>query len=131
MAEPFSPGEGRHRSHLFGIDISLVFVVGLLLTWIHPISSASIVGRMRLNAVSQEGQEVRTLEEGKPVERELAGGQSHLYRLPLTAGQYVRLEVDQRGVEVAVRGVGPDGKVFIDFNPQINSYQPDVLSLVA
>jgi len=50
------------------------------------------------------------LELGKPVERELRGGQAHSYRILLTSGQYIHIVVDQRGIDVVVALFGPDGK---------------------
>jgi hypothetical protein len=43
----------------------------------------------------QGNQQIRQLEPGKPIERELAGDQSHSYQMTLVAGQYVRVVVDQ------------------------------------
>ena len=48
-------------------------------------------------------QEVATLEPGKPIERELAGGQKHIYQLALSQGQYANVTVEQRGVDIVVR----------------------------
>src|SRR5262249_18889550 len=42
-----------------------------------------------------------TLELGKTVERELSGGQKHIYLLPLTAGQYAKVEIKEHGINVA------------------------------
>ena len=56
------------------------------------------------------GQENRTLEAGKPLERELAGGQSHAYQIALAAGQYLHVVAEQRGIDVVVTLFGPDGK---------------------
>ena len=36
-------------------------------------------------------QESISLEPGKPVERELSGGQSHSYKVTMTSGQYLRV----------------------------------------
>lgn len=43
-------------------------------------------------------QEIATLEEGNPIERELAGGLRHSYQSAFTKGQYLKLAVEQRGV---------------------------------
>ncbi|MEW6211052.1 MAG: hypothetical protein AB1631_21995 [Acidobacteriota bacterium] len=53
--------------------------------------------------------EISTLEHKTPVERELAGEQTHSYRVSLKAGQYVRAAVDQKGIDVAMALFGPDG----------------------
>ncbi len=47
-------------------------------------------------------QEAQQLLPGVPLERALSGGEAHTYRLALAAGQFLRLEVEQRGVDVAV-----------------------------
>jgi CHAT domain-containing protein/Tfp pilus assembly protein PilF len=49
------------------------------------------------------------LEPGKTLERQLGGGESHDYRFTLQAGQYARLLVDQRSINIAVECFGPDG----------------------
>src|SRR5262245_4878639 len=55
-------------------------------------------------------QESVSLESGKPVERELSGGQSHSYKFMTIAGQYLHIVVEQRGIDVAVALFTPDGK---------------------
>src|SRR6185436_20272278 len=59
---------------------------------------------------AQSAQESITLEPGKPVERELSGGQSHFYKISMATGQYLHITVEQRGIDVAVALFGPDGK---------------------
>src|SRR4051794_9204440 len=39
----------------------------------------------------QDRSKARVLEAGKPIERELGGGEAHSYQLTLAAGQYVRV----------------------------------------
>jgi CHAT domain-containing protein/Tfp pilus assembly protein PilF len=55
-------------------------------------------------------QESISLEPGKPVERALSGGQSHFYKITMISGQYLRIVVEQRGIDVAVALFAPDGK---------------------
>src|SRR5215475_2186773 len=55
-------------------------------------------------------QESVSLEPGKPIERELSGGQSHFYKITLLSGQYLQIVVEQRGIDVAVTLLAPDGK---------------------
>lgn len=64
-------------------------------------------------ALSQKVQksDVRWLEDGKPIERELSGGESHSYQLNVTTGQYARVVVEQKGIDVVVSVFGPDGKL--------------------
>src|SRR5215510_9074163 len=51
-----------------------------------------------------------SLEPGKPVERELSGGQSHSYKIAVISGQYLHVVVAQRGIDVVVELFAPDGK---------------------
>src|SRR5262245_1737998 len=46
---------------------------------------------------------------GAPIEREMAGGQSHRYLINLTGGSYVHLVVEQRGIDVVVTLSEADG----------------------
>lgn len=58
----------------------------------------------------QDAQRPVILELGKPIERELAGGQWHSYQIALTVGQYLQLAIEQRGINVTLVISGPDGK---------------------
>src|SRR2546421_13062378 len=62
---------------------------------------------VRSGAITPKETEVRTLEAGEPVKRELAGGETHSYKLILTSGQYARVVVDQRRINVAVTAFDP------------------------
>ncbi len=55
-----------------------------------------------ISAHSQDNNEAPALEPGKAIERELASGESHGYRLTLAAGEFARVVVEQRGIDVNV-----------------------------
>lgn len=59
---------------------------------------------------SQNEQGISPLRPGVPIERELAGGQTHSYQLLLVSNQFLHVVVDQRGIDVVVALFGPDGK---------------------
>ena len=82
-------------------------------------------------AGAQGEPETRPLELGKPVERELSGGQSHSYQITLTEGQYLRAVVEQRGVDVVARLLGPDGKQILQVDSEIRIHGPETVSQVA
>ncbi len=50
----------------------------------------------------------------KPVERELAGGQTHVYTLTLAANQIARVVAEQKGVDLVLSIVAPDGARLFD-----------------
>ena len=60
--------------------------------------------------------DAQKLAPGAPVERDLSGGQPHDYRIALEAGQGIRIEVEQRGVDVVLALSGPDGKEILKEN---------------
>jgi tetratricopeptide (TPR) repeat protein len=82
-------------------------------------------------SVKQAEADVRTLELGKPIERELAGAQSHAYQITLTAGQYLNVVVEQRGIDVVVTLLGPDGKLIAEFDSEIRKQGQETVSQVA
>jgi CHAT domain-containing protein/tetratricopeptide (TPR) repeat protein len=71
------------------------------------------------------------LELGKPIERELAGDQSHSYSIAVTAGQYLHVVVDQRGIDVVVTLFGPDGKKLAEVDSPNGTQGPEPVSMVA
>jgi len=90
--------------------INLLIWIGLLASpylWPGaPPTQASVSAR----SAPQSAQERDSLEPGKPIERELSGGQSHSYKITMTSGQYLHVVVRQRGIDVAVALFTPDGK---------------------
>jgi tetratricopeptide (TPR) repeat protein len=65
---------------------------------------------------AQADQDARPLVVGQSIERKLASGQSHLYKITLAAGQYLNAVVEQRGIDVVVTLFGPDGKQLIEID---------------
>src|SRR5262249_3835290 len=53
---------------------------------------------------------------GKPVERETAPGQTQAYRLKLRAGEFARVTVEQRGVDVTLKRAGTNGEQLAEVN---------------
>jgi len=71
------------------------------------------------------------LEEGRPIERELAGGETHAFQVTLAAGQYLRVVVDQRGIDVALRIFGADGQKMVEMDSPNATQGPEAISVVA
>jgi len=75
---------------------------------------ASLKSRATCNAASfaqasvssgnsqQAYEDIRPLEPGEPVVRELAEKEAHQYQLQLAKGQYLSVEVEQRGIDIIV-----------------------------
>jgi CHAT domain-containing protein/Tfp pilus assembly protein PilF len=77
--------------------------------WPSPASPTTQAGDSA-RVAAQSAVEERSLEPGKPVERELSGGQSHFYKITMTPGHYLRIIVSQRGIDALVGLFTPDGK---------------------
>ncbi len=74
--------------------------------------------------------EVPALEPGKAVEGELAGGESHSYRLALIAGQFVHLVIEQKTADVVARLLGVDGQPIVECNRPVR-LMPERILLIA
>jgi CHAT domain-containing protein/tetratricopeptide (TPR) repeat protein len=104
-----------------GVIINLLICVGLsastyLRPWAPPLQASDNV-----RSSAQSAQESNSLEPGKPIQRELSGGQTHSYKITMISGQYLRVVVDQRGIDVAVALFTPDGKMIseVDGEPVV------------
>ncbi|MGH9843479.1 MAG: tetratricopeptide repeat protein, partial [Blastocatellia bacterium] len=98
---------------------------------IHAIALAAFAClSILLTVTAQEAQEARPLEPGKPVEREMAGGQTHAYQLTLAADQYLHLVVEQRGIDVVAVILGPDGKKLAEVDSPNGTQGPEPFTLI-
>lgn len=82
-------------------------------------------------AAAQQENETTLLEQGKPVERELAGGNAHSYRIKIETGQFLRAVVEQRGIDVVVKLFAPDGKQLLEVDSPNGTDGPEPVSLIA
>jgi CHAT domain-containing protein/Tfp pilus assembly protein PilF len=80
---------------------------------------------------AQKAHEVEVLEQGKPIERELAAGQSHAYQITLAEGDYLSVRVEQRGIDVAVKVIRPDGKQILESDTEPRKQGEERISMVA
>jgi CHAT domain-containing protein len=67
-----------------------------------------------VNVAAQGTQAPQIMVPGQPVERLIAGGESHTFQINLSVGQFMRVVVEQKGINVAVALVAPDGKQLIE-----------------
>src|SRR5262245_42817400 len=67
----------------------------------------SVIAQGKDNSVNNSSQNVLLLEAGKSVEREIKVGEVHIYQISLRTGDFVWVDVVQRGIDVT--GFLPDG----------------------
>src|SRR6266511_511491 len=124
-------GQGLPTTRCAAFIINLLIWVGLSVSpslW--PGSSlAQSSDGARKAAESAQGTD--SLEPGKPVERELSGGQSHSYKITMISGQYLHVVVDQRGIDVAVALFTPDGKKISDADSEHLVERSETVSAIA
>src|SRR6266508_830992 len=67
------------------------------------------------SSVSDE-KDVRALEAGKPIKRELAGGRQHATRIAMGSHQFQKVIIEQQGNHVAAQVPEPDGTHTLHFD---------------
>ena len=72
-----------------------------------------------------------SLDPGKPVERDLSGGQSHSYEITMTPGQYLHIVVEQRGIDVAIALFTPDDKKIVEVDSERMTVGSETISAIA
>src|SRR5262245_18909927 len=129
-SEPF-PFGSKDAHHSLALLLCLFLLVG-------SVARASALSPRMLaqgsagpNPIVQGEKEARPLEPGKPIERELAGGQSHAYQITLSAGQFMKVIVEQRGIDVVVGLLGPDARQIMEFDSEIRSQGQETVWQVA
>src|SRR5262245_28332562 len=116
------------RGAAFGAGIAILFSAARLLEPFRIIGTASAQQPESTNSLQDEN-DARPLEAGKPIEREMAGGQKHYYKIALEAGQYLHLVVDQKGIDVIVTLLDPAGKKLVEVDSPVGAYQPERVSI--
>lgn len=123
----------RHRQTGQRI-IALSMPVITLLIWLviaQPCGAAGSLAPQDPSRVTTENLQAVTLEQGKPIERELAGADVHAYLIQLTAGQFASVIVDQRGIDLVVMAFTPDGKRVARVDRASGAQGPEQVLLVA
>jgi CHAT domain-containing protein/Tfp pilus assembly protein PilF len=120
------PGLIRRRSHslAFGLGLHLFIGISPLDIPIAPVTPiwASLV---------QDQQQVLPLEPGNRIEREMSGGKSHSYLIAIPSDQYLRVVVEQQGIDVVVALFAPDGKKMKEVDSLNGATGPESFSAIA
>jgi CHAT domain-containing protein/tetratricopeptide (TPR) repeat protein len=117
---------GRALRHLAEFTFLAVF----LLSFAVPCGAQTAAPAAQAAPIAQT-QSAPFLDLGKPIERELRGGESHSYRIRLEAGQYLHVVVEQKGIDVVVSLDGPDGKTITESDSPNGIFGPEPLSAIA
>ena len=118
-------------------SIGWTSLINKLLVVGSPAATSARPGTPRAQAPASErgvtpsAQESVSLEPGKPVERELSGGQSHSYKVSMTAGQYLQVVVSQRGIDALVALFTHDGKKIRELDAERMTVEAETISAIA
>lgn len=66
-----------------------------------------------------------------PLARAMNGGEVHTYRLTITSGRYLRVVVNQQGIDVVVSLVDPKGQKVVEVDGPNGNRGPEPLSIIA
>ncbi len=80
--------------------------------WCASLLAGAALAALAGAASGDETATAAALRPGAAVERALAGGSEHLYRIAATAGQNLLVIVEQRELDVEIAVAGPDGETF-------------------
>src|SRR5215467_12233268 len=105
-----SQGRGLHSIRRTPLMIDLLIRAGApAATSPRPVV-VPVQAPVSTRGAAPSAQESDSLEPGKPVERELSGGQLHSYKIAMTSGQYLQVTVSPQGIELLVALFMPNGK---------------------
>jgi len=84
--------------------------------WLFVIQIASLILFAGLQSFGQPNaiERVSRLFPNRPLERAIEGGKVHSYKIPLDSGQYIRLIVDQNGIDLVVTLLDPGGRSLVE-----------------
>jgi CHAT domain-containing protein len=83
-------------------------------------------------AQSQEQANAYPLAVGQRVAREMRSGEQHTYQVTLNAGQYARIVLDQKGIDVVLALSGSDSKPIVEVDNNLSGTRGmEAVSLVA
>jgi CHAT domain-containing protein/tetratricopeptide (TPR) repeat protein len=118
------------RGAAFGAGLTILLSAAPLLEPCRIFGAAFAQQPETTNSLQVEN-DSRPLETGKPIEREMAGGQKHYYKIALEAGQYLHLVVDQRGADVAVTLFDPNDKQVVKIDSPNGTQGPEPVIAIA
>lgn len=135
-------GRSGRRSLLSGrFSSGLALVVCMNLLAISLIRANSFSARhsilrpvrtqMEVISLTQTSGQTLSLEQAKPLTRQLGGGAVHIYQVALTSGQFLQVAVKQSGIDVTVRVMGPDDKNIVETDSLFGAEGPEEVSIVA
>src|SRR5271168_2771168 len=112
-------------------SLALSIAIALLLAASASKTLAAIPQDQSQASAPQQEPKPVPLEPGKPLERELKGGEKHTYEIRAQSGQFLHAVVEQLGIEVSLTFYAPDGKPAASMDSSSGDYGFEQISTVA
>ncbi|HKX30170.1 MAG TPA: CHAT domain-containing tetratricopeptide repeat protein [Blastocatellia bacterium] len=93
-----------------GVAVSAIWILFMISAPPTPVDAAGVQG---------PPEELGSLASGASAEREISGLQTHSYRVGLSAGQLVEAPIQQKGIDLIVTLLGPDGQQLEEFSEPV------------
>jgi CHAT domain-containing protein len=121
-----------YRSLGSGWAVRCVAVAWLLLLSA-AVNAANSHSTSEVSRLRPQGQaSAYSLVVGQSVMREMTGGEQHTYQVSLSAGQYARIRVEQKGIDVVLALLGADGRQLLEVDNNLSGTRGmEIVSLVA
>lgn len=112
------------RTSRRGWRLSLLLSLAPALPFLHSAHASATTARALhlqitsppTSATTGGAQEIVALETGQTIEREIGGGQTQQFQIKATTGEFVGLQIAQRGADLNERLFAPDGKLSAAFD---------------
>jgi tetratricopeptide (TPR) repeat protein len=130
---PFSTSQMRGLQTICHVILIIILLVRIglpVVAWSLPCPLTTQSGDSSRGA-AQSADEEFSLEPGKPVERELFGGQSHFYKISMISGQYLQVTVSQLGIDALVALFTPEGKKVGEADTEKATVRSEIISAIA
>lgn len=91
----------------------------------------ALLAVIQTSSVAAQRASATVPELGQSIERELAGGQIHRYQTALARGEFLRIAVEQRGVDLVIKLQGSDAKLSLEFDSELRLHGVEEVEFVA
>ena len=104
---------------------------------IRPLAASTLlllmfsIGGVNAHAQAADDAGSQLLNSSGPIKQKMSGGEYYYYQIVARADQYLRLVVDQRGIDVRVKLYQPDGSLIAQSNRLTGAYGPETIFWVA
>jgi CHAT domain-containing protein/tetratricopeptide (TPR) repeat protein len=121
------PTKRDMRRTIFHVATALSAPVVLVVA--HGLLFSGLAGTTR-QARTQQNAARAPLEPGRTVQQQLSDGETHVYGAALPADRYVELHIEQQGIELSVRVIGPDSNQLLQTADSTGRHEPRVISFI-